>query len=117
MNTEYVLRILIRNAIRLLEMTNLILFVLSVFLVWNMITFSLFAWDKRRAVKHKRRIPEWVLISCALLGGGMGAYLAMKLFRHKTKKLKFKLFVPLAVLIACIPLVHIAVIIFTMHNG
>jgi len=73
-----------------------------------MITFFLFAWDKQRGIKNKWRIREGVLIGCALLGGGIGAYLAMKLFRHKTKQLKFKVLVPLSVLIACIPLAHVA---------
>jgi len=101
---EYALRVIIR----LLERINLIALILSVFIVWNIIVFALFAWDKQCAIKHKRRIPEGVLICCALLGGGIGAYVAMKLFRHKRKPLKFKLLIPLSILIACIPLVHVA---------
>ena len=60
--------------------------------------------DKTLARKNMRRIPERTLLLSAILGGCPGAILGMRLFRHKTRHLKFTLGVP-AILIAQISLV------------
>lgn len=58
---------------------------------------------RRRKGKHprhtRRRTPEATLLLLAALGGSPGALLAMHLFRHKTRHLKFTLGVP-AILVA-----------------
>ena len=64
-------------------------------LVVNLITFFLYGIDKRRAVRKEWRIPESVLIGFAAIGGSVGAFLAMLVFRHKTKHAKFTVGVPL----------------------
>ena len=51
--------------------------------------------DKRKAKRGAWRIPEATLMCVALLGGSIGALLGMKLFRHKTRHLKFTLGIPL----------------------
>ena len=61
----------------------------------NLLSFMCYAVDKRNAIRQKARIPERRLILLALAGGSAGALAAMYLFRHKTRKLKFKLGVPL----------------------
>ena len=58
---------------------------IPIFLIISLITFILYGVDKRRAVKDKWRIPERVLLSFSLLGGGIGGALGMRVFRHKTK--------------------------------
>lgn len=56
----------------------------------NFIAYSLFHLDKDYAIKGKRRISEKnLLLSCAL-GGTFGAWLGMNHYRHKTKKMPFK---------------------------
>ena len=61
----------------------------------NVIAFIV-AWsDKRRAVKGRRRIRERTLFILAFLGGSVGLYAAMLLFRHKTKHPSFMIGVPL----------------------
>ena len=50
--------------------------------------------DKRRARQHQWRISERTLLGLALIGGSAGALAGMYLFRHKTKKLKFVVGVP-----------------------
>lgn len=60
-------------------------------IIINIVTFITFGLDKRKAQNHKWRISEQALITLMLIGGGLGGYLGMETFRHKTKKLKFKL--------------------------
>ena len=68
--------------------------------VANVTAFLLFGLDKWKA-KRKRldrdvmRIPERTLIGWALAGGSVGAILGMRLFRHKTRKAKFAVGLPL----------------------
>lgn len=65
----------------------------------NIITFLLYGLDKQKARQRRWRIPERVLIGFALIGGSVGAYAGMKIFRHKTQKKKFSIGVPLIFLI------------------
>ncbi len=60
----------------------------------NLITFIMYGLDKRKAIKNQWRIPEKTLLGAALLGGSAGALAGMKAFRHKTKHWKFKICVP-----------------------
>ena len=55
----------------------------------NLATPFVYAWDKRRAVRGGRRVPEAVLLGLALVGGSPAAALAMGLLRHKTRKPTF----------------------------
>lgn len=55
----------------------------------NLVTYCAFGWDKRRARRGGRRVPEARLLLFALAGGTPGAFLARKHFRHKTRKQPF----------------------------
>ena len=57
----------------------------------NIVTFTLYAWDKRQARISRLRVPEIVLHLTALAGGSIGALIAQRLFHHKTKKLSFQI--------------------------
>lgn len=72
-----------------------------ILVIWNTIVFAIYGIDKYKAVKNKWRISEKVLILCAFLMGSAGAILGMEIFRHKTKKLTFKIAIPLAFLANC----------------
>lgn len=61
----------------------------------NLIGFGLFGLDKYKAIRHKWRIPEAHLLLNALLGGAPGCLLGMSIFRHKIRKPKFYLLIPL----------------------
>ena len=67
--------------------------------VVNLVAFVLYGLDKFYAKAKKWRIPEANLIGIALFYGAPGAYLGMKLFRHKTKHLKFTFTVPLLLIL------------------
>ena len=60
-----------------------------VYLMLNVIAFSLFGLDKQRAKRGLWRIRESALLAVIWLMGGVGAWLGMRLFRHKTQKRRF----------------------------
>ena len=61
----------------------------------NLLALALMGIDKHlsRKHRHRHRIPEWVMISLAVLGGGFGILLGMVIFHHKTNAERHKLFV------------------------
>ncbi|MEI7434344.1 MAG: DUF1294 domain-containing protein [Methanomicrobiales archaeon] len=58
--------------------------------VVNGIAFFSYYIDKRNAQHNSWRTPERTLLMWGLIGP-FGAYLAMRMFRHKTQKTKFLL--------------------------
>ena len=60
----------------------------------NVLTFIVYGVDKWKARRGRWRVPESTLMGLAALGGSVGAWLAMQLFRHKTQKKKFRYGVP-----------------------
>lgn len=60
----------------------------------NLAAFLAYGIDKKRAREHKWRIPERRLFMLALIGGSAGALAGMYLFRHKTRKPRFVIGVP-----------------------
>lgn len=72
---------------------------LCFFAVWNFLVLALFGEDKLRAMKNRRRISEKVLILCAFFMGALGAFVGMYTFHHKTRKLKFKILIPVALFV------------------
>lgn len=81
-----------------------LLFLMSVMSCYS---FVLMARDKKLAQKREWRISEAHLLLSAFLMGGMGAWLGMKVFRHKTKHLKFQLLVPMFAILQMILLVWV----------
>ena len=76
----------------------------------SLTAFAAFGADKRFAEKKMRRIPERTLLLLCLLMGASGGLLAMGLFRHKTRKPKFRFGVPVCLALNIAVLVLIAVI-------
>lgn len=60
-------------------------------LIWNLIVFFLYIWDKYRAVRGEWRVPEKTLLLMTVSCGGLGAGLAAYLCHHKTRKWYFHL--------------------------
>ncbi len=84
------------------------LYVLAYFAAVSVITSLAAIIDKKKAEKHKYRIPEATLIFLGFIGGAFAEYLTMKKIRHKTRHKKFMLGLPVIILI------HILLTVF-MH--
>ncbi|MEE3485446.1 MAG: DUF1294 domain-containing protein [Bacteroidales bacterium] len=69
-------------------------YVIIGWILLNVITFIVYAWDKRKAKKNSWRTPESTLLLLAVVGGSVGALLAMYMLRHKTQHKKFYIGVP-----------------------
>ncbi len=67
------------------------------FIIFNIITFFIFGIDKLLARTGRKRISERTLLILALLGGSVGAVFAQKLFRHKTQKFRYILWIILVI--------------------
>ena len=67
--------------------------------LFNLITFIIYGIDKFKAKKGMWRISESTLLFLALLGGSVGAWLGIKMWRHKTQHWKFRIGVPLIIII------------------
>lgn len=61
----------------------------------SLLTFAMYGWDKHLAVYNKTRIPEFILLLFAFLGGAFGALCGMILFKHKTLHKMFLICVPI----------------------
>jgi uncharacterized membrane protein YsdA (DUF1294 family) len=68
------------------------------FLLLNLFSFALFGIDKAKAKAKAWRIPEKTLLFSAVISGGIGAYLGMRVFHHKTRKPLFSIGIPCIIL-------------------
>jgi len=68
-------------------------------LLINIITFVLYGIDKLNAKTDSWRVSERVLILFAIAGGSVGALLGMYICRHKIRKIKFKVGIPVILII------------------
>ena len=69
-------------------------------LIINVAAFLAYGLDKLLAklkARHEKvpRLPERNLLLLAIVGGGIGAWLGMEVFRHKTQHHSFRVVVPL----------------------
>jgi len=84
---------------------NILLYLLMI----NLIGFFMMWSDKRRAKWGKWRIPEQTLFIVTALGGGIGTIAGMYTFRHKTKKLKFTIGLPVLVILEIILVIYLKI--------
>jgi uncharacterized membrane protein YsdA (DUF1294 family) len=68
-------------------------------IVINALAFFIMGYDKRMAQKKKRRIPERHLFWYAFIGGSVGAFIGMRVFRHKTQHPSFQYGIPAIILL------------------
>ena len=84
--------------------------IIAILIVLNIIGFLSMFIDKKRAIYNKWRIKECILLAIAFFGGGIGSYIGMYTFRHKTKHKKFTIGVPILTIISYVVIVSLVVI-------
>ncbi len=73
---------------------------LTIYLILiNIVAIVITICDKLNAKFSKRRVPENTLLVISLLGGSIMMYLTMQLIRHKTRKRKFMVGIPLIIVL------------------
>ena len=76
----------------------------------NILTFFVYGIDKWKAKNNKWRISEATLLTLAVIGGSIGAWMGMRVWHHKTKHKKFIFGIP------AIFIVQIALICFLLFH-
>ena len=74
--------------------THLLYILLTYLAAVNLAAFTAFGIDKWKAAHRRRRISEASLLMYAAVGGSVGAWAGMKVWRHKTLHRKFRYGVP-----------------------
>ena len=76
-------------------------------IIINILGFLIMGLDKHKAKMGDRRIPENTLFTFTVLGGGVGTIAGMYVFHHKTKKMKFKIGMPLILIVEILICIYI----------
>ena len=80
-------------------------------IIINLIAVIVTIHDKRSAVKGTWRVKENTLLLISALGGSPAMYLTMLLIRHKTRKPKFMVGIPL------ILIMELIIVYLVLHYG
>lgn len=67
--------------------------------VWNVLTFVMMGIDKHRARVDKSRISEKTLLLSSFIMGAIGICTGAATFHHKTQKIKFRILLPIALIV------------------
>lgn len=89
--------------------------IILLLLSFDLIAFSLYRSDKRKAEEGRWRIPEWVLLSAAV-PGGFGAWRAMTKYHHKTRKIYFRVWVGIWSFVKVMAIVAFVWFLFSMKT-
>ena len=92
----------VKELIKLIDWKYAIIYLVCI----NVIGFFVMWIDKWKAKKNRWRIPEDTLIFITALGGGIGTIAGMYTFRHKTKKPKFTIGLPLILILEIILVIY-----------
>ena len=91
--------------------TSLALWLVLWVLALSIAAFGVYGYDKGQAQRGGGRVPEVVLWLLAALGGSPGAFIAMRVFHHKTSKNSFQ--IVFWVIVAA----QVALIVFLLVRG
>ena len=78
-------------------------------IVMNIIGIAVMGADKSKAKKGVWRIPEKTLFFVSMIGGSIGTWAGMYLFRHKTKHWYFVIGMPLILIIQIVVVIAVIV--------
>jgi len=67
----------------------MIQYIITYFILINIISVLIFCIDKYQAIKTKQRVPEKFLHFLELLGGVFGILITMKIIHHKSSKSQY----------------------------
>lgn len=73
-------------------------FIIIALLILNIFGFILVSLDKYKAKNKLWRIPERSFFILSILGGSVGVYIGLFLFKHKTRHWYFMTVIPLIIL-------------------
>ncbi|MEZ0316461.1 MAG: DUF1294 domain-containing protein [Methylophilaceae bacterium] len=76
--------------------------ILWLYVVASLLAFVMYGLDKAAARDNRQRVSEQTLQFLALIGGWPGALIAQKVFRHKSRKVKFQRVFWVTVSINCV---------------
>lgn len=79
--------------------------ILVYFLLISVISIIVTVHDKNAAKKNKWRVPESTLLFLGFIGGATFMFITMLIIRHKTKKAKFMVPLPLFAVVHLVALV------------
>ena len=89
----------------------LYIILLTYLILISLISIVVTVIDKINAIRSKRRVSERALFILSVLGGSIAMYITMLIIRHKTRKLKFMIGIPLVILLQLCFALFIVVII------
>jgi uncharacterized membrane protein YsdA (DUF1294 family) len=81
--------------------------IIGIFFTLNLLTFIIYGIDKLKAKNAKWRISETTLLLLAVIGGSIGAWLGLQVWRHKTQHKKFYIGIPLILTLQVVATVYI----------
>jgi len=88
---------------------NVILVLITYYLLVNLLGFYAMYTDKLRAKKRAFRIPEATLFATAIIGGSIGCIAGMYVFRHKTRHWHFVYGMPLILILQIIGIIALQI--------
>ena len=80
-------------------------------MIFNLLGFCMMWRDKRKAQKDAWRTPERNFFLVSVIGGSLGCWVGMYVFRHKTQHIKFTVGIP------AILLMQIALVLWVIGTG
>ncbi len=83
-------------------------FIIIALLILNIFGFILVSLDKYKAKNRLWRIPERSFFILSILGGGIGIYIGLFLFSHKTRHWYFMVIIPLIILAQIVFIYYLA---------
>lgn len=93
--------------IEMIGLKNIIIYLIII----NVFGFFAMGIDKWKAKRGSWRIPENTLFMFTILGGGIGTIAGMYTFRHKTKKLKFTIGMPVILILEILLVIYLLFVI------
>lgn len=81
---------------------KLFLLVAGYFYIISLASVVITIYDKQCAISQSKRISEKTFFVLALLGGSLAMFITMLAIRHKIRRIKFMLGIPLMMAVQCL---------------